>query len=308
MFFTLFYYPYEVQAVKATGMLPHHLTDTRQGISIFRDRYCGANDAILGCYARSSFAGGHAQDDAGSIRLMALGHDWIMGGGQARGQAEHQSVVTPADGKRRQPFGLGSVIWDEVTEAGGVFGMDLRRPSIGYAERYVAVNFGGASGSPVVLGLLDQVDDHLGRDWLWNMTFEPGLKLRIHDDRCGFGLVAADGASLVARFLGARPVSIERKTTPDSKRTFQSGTTKVYPGRPYVQARFANQEHLGIYVVMAIQKGEPPCIKVVEGLSVKVGGWNWSRPFGAAIPASFRPGQSPGLCRCPSGIKGFRAV
>jgi hypothetical protein len=306
-FFTLLYYPYDVPAVEPTGILPLHYADSRQGIGVFRNQYRDGHDAILGCYARATFVGGHAHDDAGSIRLMALGHDWIMGGGQARPKAEYQSLVMPADGKRRQPYGLGAVIWDEAHDAGGVFGMDLRKPNIGYCERYVAVDYSGRCGAPVLLAMLDQIDDHLTRDWLWNITYEPGLRLTIDEDRRGFSLTAADGVAMLARFLGVAPASIEPKTTPDSSRTYQSGWSRTYPGRPYIQARFANRAHLGIYAVMAIGRGQVPRAELIGGLDVRVDAHEWRRPFGAAIPAAFRLGVSGGLCKYPAGIKFLEA-
>jgi hypothetical protein len=306
-FFSLLFYPYDVPAVEAEGILPKHVTDCRQGLSIFRNRYRDGDDAILGCYAKATHVGGHEHDDAGSIRLMALGRDWIMGGGQARGRAEFQSIVTPADHTRaKKPLACGAVIWDEAREDGGVFGMDLRNPCVGYAERYVAVDFSGRCGSPLTVALLDQIDDHSGRDWHWNMTFEPGLTLRIDEDTQGFRLLAGDGSSLVARFLGARPRKIEPCTMPDSQRTYQSGGTRVYPGRPYLRAALAAAEHLGIYVVMAVQRGAAPRIELIEGLGVRVGGWEWRRPFGAAVPAAFRLGRSGVLSRYPSGDTGFQ--
>lgn len=307
-FFTLLYYPYAVPPADPNAILPSHYTDSRQGISVFRNRYRDGQDTILGCYARTTFVGGHAHDDGGSIRLMSLGHDWIMGGGQDRPEAEYQSVVTPADGKRPRPYGQGAVIWDQQTEHGGVLGMDLRKVSIGYHERYVAIDWSGRSGAEVVLALLDQVDDHLTRDWNWNMTFEPGLESAVHDDGGGFTLSSADGCALAARFLGSRPESIRVLRTRDSKRTYQNGQTKHYPGRPYIQAHFSHRPFLGIYVVMALGKKTGTQLVSAGGVDVRLGDWLWRRPFGAAIPEAYQPGTSGGLCKYPSGTFGFRAV
>lgn len=305
-FFTLLFYPYDTPAREPEGILPRHITDSRQGLILLRNRYRDADDALLGGYARATQVGGHQHDDAGSIRLMALGHDWILGGGQARGKAEWQSLVTPADGVRPQPYARGAVIWDEADARGGVVGMDLRRASLAYAERYVAVDYSGACGSPVLLALLDQIDDHKGREWHWNLTFAPYLTPRLHGDGAGFDLSAADGACLHARFLGVRPEAIEPQRMPDSERTYQSGGRRRYPGRPYLVARFAHRERLGIYVVLTIQRGPAPEIRGQAGLAVRVGEHHWARPFGAAVPEAFQPGISGALCKYPSGIAGFR--
>ncbi len=291
-FFTLLFYPYDTPAQDPNGVLPTHLTDTRQGLSVRRAWYRDANDAILGCYARSTFVGGHAHDDAGSVRFMALGHDWIMGGGQARSEAKYQSLVTAADGVRAKPYGLGAVIWDTPN----VFGIDLRKPTIGYAERYVAVEFGADATR---LALLDVIDDHLNRDWIWNITFERGLRCETFPG--GFNLFANDGANLHARFFGSQPVEVWQHAAPDANRTYQSGAKKSYPGRPVLSAKFKFEKHLSIYVVMSVQRGPAPVLELRQGLNVNFGGQEWRRPFGAAIPAGFRLGVSGTLCRYPAG-------
>lgn len=308
--FTLFYYPYDVPAEDPDKVLPTHYTDYRQGLTLFRNRYRDGDDAILGAYARVQFPGGHAQDDAGSIRFMALGHDWIMGGGQAKGKAEWQSIVTPANGDRsKNPRGLGAVMFDEATPHGGVFAMDLRPASISYHERYIGVDYSGNAGVPAVLALLDQVDDHKrDRDWLWNMVFAPDLTCTLHDDRAGFTLAAADGATLEARFLGTPPDALSLDRTPDSSRRFQSlEKLHVYPGRPYVSAMFKNRPRLGIYVVMTVGRGVRPTITRDRGVAVRIGAYLWQRPFGAAVPQEYEPGLSGNLCLHPSGRDDFRA-
>ncbi len=300
-FFVLACYPFDIPATEPGGVLPRHFTDNRQGLSVFRQKYRDGDDALLGIYARTTQMGGHQQDDAGSIRLAALGHDWILGGGQARREAQWQSVVTPQGGRTLKPAACGLVLWDEAKPQGGVFGMDLRKPSVAYAERYVAVDWSGACGSPVLLALLDQIDDHQSREWCWNMTFAHDLGFLRHDDGNGFTLSHADGSRLFARFLGAQPKSLETATMPDSDRTFSNGKTVRYPGRPYAVATFPAQPYLGIYALMTVQRGEGSEMKLLSGLDVQVGRYIWERPFGAAVPVAFRPGKSGVLSRYPSG-------
>lgn len=301
LFFSLLYYPYEIPPQQPDGILPRHLIDGRQGISLFRNRYQDANDAIVGAYARVTHVGGHSHDDAGSLRFMALGHDWITGGGQARGAAEYQSVVTAADSPRAKPFGCGAVIADDPGPAGGVFGMDLRRPVIGYAERWLAVDFGEQSGAEATLAILDLMDDHLGRAWNWNLSFGTDLAPHLHDDGQGFDLTAPDGAFAILRFLGRSPSGITLRAMPDSTRTFQDGRTETYRGGTYAQARFEPSPHLAIYAVMTVSRvpGNPPVSGT--GLDIRIGERLWHRPFGAAIPPGFALERGGTLCRYPNG-------
>lgn len=290
-FFHLFYYPYDVPPADPDAVLPHAICDSRQGLAVFRHRYCDAHDAVLGAYARVTHVGGHAHNDAGSVRFMALGHDWILGGGQARPNAEWQSVVTPVSDTQRRRYDCGHVIWYDPA---GVFGMDLRQPHGGYSERYVAVRW------PGTLAMLDLIDDHrTDRTWVWNLTFAPHLTCTLRAD--GFDLVAPDGANLRAQFLGTQPDRLTREQMPDSTRRFSTGTTIHYPGRPFIRAHFARQKHLGIYAVLSVQSGPPPAIRLVDGLDVQIGDTIWRRPFGVAVPAAFRLGQSGTLCRYPAG-------
>jgi len=304
-FFTLFAYPFAIPARAPDGILPRHVRDARQGLVVLRDRYQDGDDAILGVYAKATHVGGHAQQDAGSIRLIALGHQWIVGGGQARSDRAWQSVCAPpADGAR--PDGCGALIWDEPTARGGAVGIDLRRVSQGYHERYVALDAGGA-GVPVALALLDQIDDHAGRPWEWTLTFLPGYVCELHADGAGFTVRAGDGARLDARFLCARPATLSFRETPASTRTYSSGGTVAYPGRPFIAAAFGPAPRLAVYVAMTVTRGDPPALALGEGVDVRVGSQLWQRPFGEAVPATFQPGRSGGLCQAPAGVERFRA-
>jgi len=301
-------------AVSAVGgsPLPLHLTDTRQGLVIRRDRYADGDDAVLGGYGRTTHAGGHKQADAGSLRFMALGYDWITGGGQNRPDAAYQSVVTP-DAEPRHPLGYGYLMWDEddprYGPGGGVFAFDLRNVSHAYHERYAAVDFSGTGGHPVTLSLLDQIDDHHKRGWLWHLTFDARLTLTAHNDGRGFILDPQPDAGdavrprMTVRFLGIAPASIDPFEVPESSRTYQSGPTIGYVARPAVRVRFAPRDHLAIWAVMAVHTGEPPTIEQRgDTLDTRIGDHTWTRPFGPAIPASFVPGESAGLSKHPAGV------
>lgn len=306
LFFTVLCYPSDHPACPPTGILPNHVRDPRQGLIVHRNRWQGADDGVLGLYAKSTWVGGHGQQDAGSIRLIALGHPWIVGGGQARGDRSFQSVVHPISGPG-EPAACGAVMWDEARPGGSCTGMDLRRVSVGYHERYVAADWATHGDAPVTLALLDQVDDHAGRDWLWTLVTLPHFTVTLHDDGAGFTIRAADGAQLDGRFLTARPRLLEIRRTPDSTRTYSGGNRETYPGRPYVAAEFAHQPHLAIYVAITVHRGSARSPTLGDGLDLHWGQRTWKRPFGAAIPVAFRPGISSGLCQAPAGVPDYRA-
>lgn len=302
LFFALAAYPFETGPGDPDRVLPRFVVDSRQGFVAVRNGYRGADDAILGGYARCAHPGGHAHDDAGSLRLAAFGHDWIVGGGQARPAAEWQSLVTPADGQRpSKPYACGALVWCEPTERGGIFGFDLRRPSMAYAERWVAVRFGEDHVDVVVL---DTLDDHTSRDWRWNLTVGAGLAMEAHADGAGFDWVAADGVRLSSRFPGQRPDGLETLRMPDSSRTYQGGQRETYPGLPVVRAHFANHPHRAITWVARIGRGPRVDIRLAEGpgLNLVFGDDSWSRPFGAGLAATFDPLRGGTPSRHPNGV------
>lgn len=297
------YYPHHVAPVAPDGVLTRFVCDARQGLVIARSGWRGAEDALVGAYARATHVGGHQAEDAGSVRLMALGHDWLLGAGQARPAAEYQSVVTRVERQKPKPNPCAKVIWAEATTAGMQFGLDLRQVHGCYSERYVAAALDGSAGAPVVLALLDQLDDHHDDSpgWWWQITHEPGLAVVVHDDGAGFDCRADDGAIARWRFLGNRPQEIMTDAMPTSSRTFSSGESQDYPGRPLVRARFAATRPLGILTVATIGTGEPPAARRGDGVDLVIGDTTWRRPFAAAVPADFTPGVSRGLCPWPSG-------
>lgn len=304
LFFMALLYPFEVPAEDPEGCLPHAVLDSRQGLAVFRNHYRDQEDVILGVYARTTHVGGHSQQDAGSVRLMGLGEDWIIGGGQARPAATYQSVVTVDDPKPETKYQQqGLILWYEPRAGGGCVGLDLRKVHASYSERYVALETEDTPGVVACFALLDLIDDHrMDRTWHWNLTFEPSLRFEIHSDQSGFTLRGQNQTFFLARFLHARPERFQCLEMPASQRTFSSAGQVCYRSRPYLRATFARQKHLAIYLAALIGRGsEPAWPQAAEGVGWRVGEWIWKRPFGAAVAPEFRPGASGGMCRYPSG-------
>ncbi|MFP4053866.1 MAG: hypothetical protein ACLFV7_08390 [Phycisphaerae bacterium] len=300
--FSLLCYPYEVEPEHPQGVLPLKVLDSRQGLAFFRNRYRDGEDTVLGTYARTTFVGGHRQDDAGSVRLAALGHDWIIGGGQARPAAEYQSVLMPADGSRASdPLGKGAVMYYDADCGGGVIGLDLRNVNVGYCERWLAIDFAAPGSVESLVAMMDLVDDHAGRDWVWNLSHVRHLEMTRHEDGRGFDLDAPDGAWMRVKLLGAVPRLLELRTMPGSERTFQNGQRFEYPGQPYVHAEFGHTPHLNVLAAMAIGRGDKPQVSSAGGVDVQVGDYLWRRPFGAAVPADYPLGEGGTMSRWPAG-------
>lgn len=153
----------------------------------------------------------------------------------------------------------------------------------------------------MAVAVLDLVEDHRGLVFDWNLTFAADLQASPHADRLGFTLAHVDGTRMDARFLGTPPEEILLLRTPESNRTYSGGEQVTYPGRPYVCARFAARPIAGIFVVMVAHRGEVPCPESAGGVGVRFGEERWARPFGAAVPEGFVPGEAGILSFDPTG-------
>lgn len=274
--------------------LPREVTDSRQGLLFWRDRYQDAGDVVFGLYAKPTHAGGHSHQDAGSLRMEAFGTDWIAGPGQARTRREGQSVAFPAAGEL-PGANLGAVNFQKTLPDGLLAGMELRKVSGCYHERLVALKHRPGEPLPLACMIADLVDDHQDRDWCWNWTYSRELEARLDEDGGGVRLCRKDGLAVWIRFLEAKPRSLTLGELPESRRTYAGGRAESYRGKPFVSAVFAPEKHLAMVVaaVWGPLDSLPRPEGGIHGLSAG-GDMCWARPFGAAIPSAFRPGISAG--------------
>ena len=278
--------------------LPREVVDSRQGLWFWRSAYRDAQDVVFGLYAKATHGGGHVHRDAGSLRLEAFGTDWIAGPGQARTSRDGQTVAFPAAGEEPRA-NLGAVHFQESRVDGILAGIELRKASGCYHERFVSLKANAEGSCPLLLAVTDLVDDHAERDWVWNWTFPRELNAELDADGAGVKLCRDDGMAVWIRFLEARPKSLDLCELPESRRTFAAGNTETYKGKPFLHAVFAPRKHLA--VVVAAVWGVKETLKAPEGgiHAVSVGeDVRWDRPFGAAVPAGYEPGRSPGPAQC----------
>lgn len=288
-------YPFSHAPVDPEGILPKDVLDQRQGLGMWRDKWGNGSESVLGWYARATFAGGHAQDDAASIRLMSLGRTWICGGGQARPKAEWQSVFTHAsESDRPRPYPLADLTCNHVHANGGVVGMDTRKNLGAYSERFLSWTTG--LGKPLVLALMDLLDEHRDPplDWQWNLSFPRDLAAQVHQDGAGFSLVDDNCGRLDARFLIDLPDRIEVREMPDSSRTFANGTRVDYPGDLFIHAAFPGLKKGRILVAMALSpagRDRQTDLSFMNN-AIVVEGRSWEHPFNPAILKSVDLAQS----------------
>ena len=298
-------YPFSIPPQDPEGILPKQVLDQRQGLGMWRSKWGDGSESVIGWYARSTFAGGHQQDDAASVRMMALGRTWICGGGQARPKAEWQSTFTHADpASRPKPHPLAHLTCNHVESTRGAIGMDTRKCLGAYSERFIS--WDTSLGKPLVMAVMDLLDDHRDPplDWQWNLSFPRDLVPVVHEDGAGFTLRDDKLGRLDARFLIDMPDAIDVCEMPGSKRTYSNGNTVEYSGDLYINARFTGLIKGRVLVAMAICDDSSEAVTEISlsENSIEVDGTEWKSPFSPAILKSVDLTQSePNRMTLPAG-------
>lgn len=274
---------------QTTAALPRWTHDYRHGFGYWRSDWNPAPAATLGWYARTTHASpGHSQEDAGSLRLMANGTNWICGGGQNRAKAIWQSVLTHVDAAQTKvQKGHAYVFSRSLEETCGCIGMEMRHVLGAYSERYLAWN--SSVGYPICLAVLDLVSEHCKppRAYTWNLSFPRELACAIDSDGAGFSLRHPKAGVLRARFLLDQPERLTHEVMPASTRTYSGGHRVDYPGDGFIAATFGQREALRILVAMAVSpadEDQAPAGMRLDGRAIVLGnGVKWQDPFASAI-------------------------
>lgn len=294
-------YPFSTTPEDPEKILPKQVFDQRHGLGFWRSHWGMGEESVIGWYARSVAPGGHRQDDAASVRLIARGRTWICGGGQARGKAQWQSIFTQAkEEDRPRPAPLAHVSALHVRPNGGVVGMDTRKCLGAYGERYLAWH--QSNPDLFMVALLDLLEDFRdpALDWQWNLSFPRELEPSVHDDNLGFTVHDPQNGFLTGRFLLDAPDQIEFRQMPPSRRTFSGGKSVDYPGDLFLSARFLNRGKARILVALAVSP--EPLMTTLSGKILNTLTYSWEQPFHPAILASVNLAEvPPNLMTRPAG-------
>lgn len=296
LYYNAMLYPYG-QTVAAPSELPTYALDTRQGMLLYRNQWRNADDLVIGIYARSTHVGGHSQDDAGSIRVIGMGYDWILGGGQNRPQAEWQSVAVPRGTDEKKRTECGAILYEEINPSFFTLGLELRRARGAYCERYVSFFNAPNDQLAGALLMLDHIDEHRDLPWSFHLTLSPQHRIQKHEN--GITLVAPDNSCMHLHFF-TPPDDVTITGLPDAARTFSSGRNESYLRFPVLNAHYNPRKHRSIYTLITFSKtGHQPVICQHEGLAFSLDGHRIASPFSAAVSPRFVLNESKGLCQDP---------
>lgn len=199
-------YPLDMKAEPpSTPTWPLTWSSALRGYYGFRNGFQGAaQDAVLQVYANSSLSMGWSHPDAGALTLQAFGNAWALGESNRMGFRFKQSVVLIDELGHGERYGQLGVVRKYQTEPdgsgtisidlAGVYGskeakdLRIREKNAVYKHgsavfssatlaqgRFVAVDYSGKAGCPVVLVLVDRLEDVKNdkkRVWHWNLPPE----------------------------------------------------------------------------------------------------------------------------------------
>jgi hypothetical protein len=265
----------------------------------FRNAWKDQNDIVFQVFAKAKGPGGWGGPDAGTFRLMGLGHAWAVGntGREVRRWLENVVVLTEdADltesslGRvthlRSGADGSGAVSID-LTDLGYKKSADKDKPLGPSYETYggirhpptvkpvvsslraVAVDYSGRSGAPCLLALVDRIEGGKSKEWMWQVPNLDAVKTAGNTFT-----ITAGNASLRGTFVSPAPVSLVasrdgRKTT---KSAGHMAGKEITLNLSAVTAQGEADPNDGrFFLVATLQRGEPPPVKATgQGLDARV--------------------------------------
>lgn len=290
-------YPMEMKPVEPGRVLPLCWRADDFGFYGFRNRWRDGDDCILQVFAKAHYIGGWNSGNAGTFRLVGLGHDWATGSTDRNRHRWEESVVQLPDDPEINQTACGRVTHVETRPDGsGVVSIDYTdvysgrkmrpdgRKGMRLYSRYgnirqdeafvdlgitgmrsIGVDYSGRSGSPCLVAIVDQVRGGGRKVWTWQLPAgdkdSPGDVERTTTEGNSFLVRKNDGATLYGLFAtGQRPVVEVRRTTMRGGGGSTAGKTLERP----VHGVFAETRgnDAGFFFVGVLQGGPPPEIHV----------------------------------------------
>lgn len=289
-------YPLDMQPAEPASRMPLTWRADDFGFYGMRNRWRDGDDFVFQFFARAHYIGGWNSGNAGTFRLVGLGHNWAVGSTDRNRHRREESVVQlPDDRHNHNACALVTYIKTQHDGSGVVSidytdvysGQRLRpdgRKGMRMYSRYgnirqdeafidlgirgmrsIGVDYSGRSGAPCLVAVVDRVQGGGRKVWTWQLpkgSQESSSDVqRTTTDGNSFTVRKDDGATLHGVFAsGQRPVAELRMTTMTGGGGSTSGKTLKRP-IPGVFAE-SRDKNAGFFFVGTIQPGDPPDIRV----------------------------------------------
>ncbi len=255
--YSLLFYRDDIQPRNPADVSGLTFTDPSHGIAIFRNRYKDEHDivALVNAHARQP-AGCHGGSDTNTFRILGLGGAFVTGSGRTR-DPRGQTNLFPDTPSEEADSGLGQLVESRFDEDGS--GMAVTTGSCmgvdGHKRTFIA-DYSGQCGAPALFVNSDTSEN--GKVWRLNTPEFNEIDIRGNQ----FTLRSPNGASMQATVI--YPKSVTFRTG-----RFKRGGGVGYPyrGTAYMENKWIEFDCPGqACVVMTLQEGEAPTVKVDHGL------------------------------------------
>lgn len=284
-------YPLAMEAKHPSEVMPLTWHAETFGFMAFRNGWRGGDDMVSQVFAKASNVNGWNHPNAGTFRIMGLGHEWVVGSTDRVGfRLQEPCVLLPDDETAEGATGRVSYLKTEA-DGSGVVTVDLgdvyaaRKgrmydgnllriaenivPSGVSGLRAMAFDYSGKSGAPLMFVIVDKIEGGGKRQWLWPLPAGALEKTKV--DGNTFTIDYGD-AVLKATFVVPGDIALTAATDEvavgkigDRHRSFEGRLSRV-------RAETAGGS---FFVVGTVQRKDVPAVKVEgQGLDavVKVGG------------------------------------
>ena len=294
------HYPLDLPG-RTAGMKPTHPSEVMPrdweastfGFHCFRSGWGSDDDFIAQVFLKAAPVVGWNHPNAGTFRLLGLGHSWTTGPTSRNGARPQEPVVllpddehnigacgrlayrkVQADGSAVLTIDMNDVYATAKTSKtpkgearqAELYDRNLIRRPGGFADsgitglRAFAFDYSGRSGAPCLMALIDRIDGGGRRLWAWQIP--QGATVKLVED--GFVLDQGD-ATMRATFVSPRGVKLA------------AGTEKIEVGDPRhgfhgeVSRIKAEAAAGSFFVVATFQRKDAPAVGIDgEGLGAKV--------------------------------------
>ncbi len=299
--YTLLHYPLQMTPREPQGIMPLTWQAPDHGFYGFRNAWRGADDCVVQVFLKAHTIGGWAGSNAGTFRVMGLGHAWATGPtSRSRSRWDENVVMLPENPEineracgtlsfiRAEPDGSGvvSIDYGDVYATrntgadeqklplyeryGNVRKESAFRDSGIRGMRSIGVDYSGRSGATCLLAIVDRIEGGKSKLWMWHVeggTAEKKTKGLQPDGVDVLARTKTDGDTFtIAHEDGAtlRGQFITRHTLTAETR---EPSTMSIPDRD--AAKKGTPKMPGIYaeggdaffVVVTLHKGDPPPVK-----------------------------------------------
>lgn len=209
--YTFLHYPAEMKPEPPEAVMPKTWAATTKGAYIFRDGWKGPKDIVAQMFLKAEGEGGWSRPDAGSIRILGLGHTWATSGydNPKAGYRWNEPVVMLLDENLNEGMRAYKLLYRAEEDGSGAITMDMKHLYMGAKTvqdakgrerrgklvnnafqveeenlldlgikgiRAFGVDYGGAAGVPAVFAVVDRIEGGGKKLWHWHLPTQKNGK------------------------------------------------------------------------------------------------------------------------------------